>query len=241
MRKYKSKQKYKGQVIIMAFSEKSLDFLCENRLQNSKLWFEEHKPDYTEHVLSPMQELVRTLTPTMLSIDSGFITEPRVDKTISRIYRDTRFSKDKSLYRDNCWFTFMREKKLYMGLPAYWFEINPAGFGYGMGYYQASGTSMESIRKMALSGDKLFKKAWSAYKAQSLFSLEGDLYKKTRHPEQPEELRNFLDRKSVSFNCYSSDFKMLFSDELPDVLKHGYEILKPIYQFLCAAELTRDE
>lgn len=223
----------------MSFTQKSIDFLVENHLQNSRLWFNEHKADYSEYVLKPMQELVTALTPGMLKIDSEFITEPKVDKTISRIYRDTRFSKDKSLYRNNCWLTFMREKKLYMGMPAFWFEINPTGFGYGMGYYLASPQTMASIRKMICEDDELFGTAWAEFKKQAKFTLEGELYKKTKYPDKPEDLRNILDRKSISFNRYSPDFSSLFSDCLADELIRDYRLLAPMYDFFCAAEMRK--
>ena len=72
------------------FSRKTLDFLVENRIQNRKAWFEEHRGDYNRHVLTPLRELVTALTPAMLKIDPLFTVEPSVNKTIARIYRDVR-------------------------------------------------------------------------------------------------------------------------------------------------------
>ena len=183
-----------------------------------------------------MRELVIKLTPEMLKIDNNFITAPRVDRTISRIYRDVRFSKDHSLYRDNCWFVFMRDKKLYMGLPAFYFDMSPSGFSYGMGYYQASPASMASIREIILNRDESFTLALKAYQGQDIFVMYGDSYKKTRYPDEPEHLREWLDKKSVSFNHDSEDFDLLFSDKLANVMLEGYKTLAPIYDFLCDAE-----
>ncbi len=72
------------------FSENA-GFLFENRLNNSREWFEAHKEDYRRLVLEPLQELVRALTPCALKIDGEFVTEPRVDRTICRIRRDAVF------------------------------------------------------------------------------------------------------------------------------------------------------
>jgi len=52
----------------MAFSEKTLDFLFENRVMDSKAWFEAHRADYEALVLEPLRALVRELTPAMLEI-----------------------------------------------------------------------------------------------------------------------------------------------------------------------------
>ena len=84
----------------MAFSAKTLDFLFENRLQDSRDWFLDHKDTYQAVLLEPMKDLVRSLTPVMLEIDAKVTTEPRVDKTICRLRRDTRYSHDKSLCRE---------------------------------------------------------------------------------------------------------------------------------------------
>ena len=84
----------------MPITEKTLDFLSENRQRNDRNRFHENKSAYMNDVLVPLIELVNELAPIMLEIDPCFETSPKAGKTISRIYRDTRFSRDKSLYRD---------------------------------------------------------------------------------------------------------------------------------------------
>ena len=176
---------------------KTLDFLFENRLKDSRQFFQANKAKYRELVVEPLIELSQQLADTMLEIDSKIICEPK--KTLSRIYRDVRFSKDKTLYRDVMWIAFMRDKKLYNGLPGYFFEFSPRGFRYGCGYYQASNESLNQIRELILSEDKSFKKALESYENQNVFSLEGDMYKRSRYPEQSESIRDWLDRKNFCF------------------------------------------
>lgn len=220
----------------MPFSPETVDFLVENRLQNSREWFKENKKRYEAAVLGPFVELVNRLSPGMLEIDPQFITEPKVDRTLSRVYRDTRFSRDKSLYRDNMWLVFMREKKLYNGLPAYYFDLGPGGFSCGMGYYQASPESMNAIRQLILGGEPSFQRAEEAFSGQDVFSLEGELYKKTKHPDAPGRLKTWLDRKGLSFNRHSADYELLYSGNLADTLLEGFRLLAPVYDFMCAAE-----
>ena len=224
----------------MPFSWSTIEFLVENRLQDSREWYKENKERYSKVVLEPLIELVELLTPGMLKIDSQFITEPRVDRTISRIYRDTRFSKDKMLYRDNMWIVFMREKKLYEGLPAFYFDLTPKGFSYGMGYYQASTASMDAIRRLIIGEAPLFKKADKAFRNQKVFEMEGDSYKKSRHPDMPEHLRQWLDKKSISLNHHNDNVDLMFSNKLADELLAGFRLLAPIYDFLCLAEVQKD-
>lgn len=92
--------KYGGSAMgFEGFSAEALRFLLENRINNSKEWFEEHRNEYRKYVYEPFAELVKELAPAMKEIDDGIITIP--SKIISRVRRDTRFTKDKSLYRDN--------------------------------------------------------------------------------------------------------------------------------------------
>ena len=223
------------------FSQKTIDFLFENKLQNSKIWYDDHKADFKEHVLTPLAELVTKLAPTMLSIDDMLICDPKVDKTISRIYRDTRFSKDKSLYRDHMWCSFKRDKKIYTGFPEFFFDVSPAGFCYGFGYYAAGPDSMESMRALILGDDKDFRKALKAIEKQNVFAMDGECYKRSKYPEKPTDLRNWLDRKSIYFIRNSEDFKTLYAENLTDILAEDYKILEPVYKFLLKAELRKHD
>ena len=113
------------------FRRQALRLLRENRERNNRAWFEVQKPDYPELLLEPFQMLVAELTPDMRKIDALFETRPAVDRTISRLRRDTRFSPDKSLYRDRMWLSFKRPRSDWTGHPAFYFEVNPAGYRYG--------------------------------------------------------------------------------------------------------------
>ena len=61
-------------------------------------------------MIALLRELIEKLTPAMLSIDSQFVTVPRADKIICRIWRDTRYSRDPSLYRNSMWIIFKRDR-----------------------------------------------------------------------------------------------------------------------------------
>jgi len=220
----------------MPFSDETLKFLFENRVVDSKSWFSEHRDDYEHLVLDPLRELVTALEPAIMSIDPLLICEPKVGRSISRIFRDTRFSHDKSIFRDVMWCVFIRDKKLYNGLPGFWFEFSPKGFRYGCGYYQASTESMDAMRDMIIADEKSYKSAKKAFDKQSVFQLGDSKYKRSRHPEQSEEKREWLDQRSLDFITESEDFDLLFSDALADKLASDFNLLVPIYDFMMAAE-----
>jgi uncharacterized protein (TIGR02453 family) len=216
------------------FSEHALGFLLENKLNNSKEWYEAHKSEYKKHVYNPFVELVKELAPVMTDIDNHIITVP--SKIISRVRRDTRFTKDKSLYRDNAWIVFLRDKSRMSTSPCFWFEIGQRGSSWGVGYYGAEAGAMAAMRDMIIQGHPAANKAIKCYEAQDEFVIGGDLYKRSKFPDQPENLRLWLDRKNIFFEKVQADYRSAFSEELPKELESGFIKLKPIYDFFCEAE-----
>ncbi len=212
----------------------ALKFLMENRMNNSKDWYDSHKDDYKKYVYNPFVELIKELAPTMLDIDSQLITIP--SKLISRVRRDTRFTKDKTLYRDNVWLVFLRDKSMMSTAPCFWFEISQKGSSYGIGYYGADPSSMTNLREMIIDKHPAFVMAQKYYESQNKFVLGGELYKRSKFPDQPENLKTWLDRKNIYFECVQNNFELAFSKDLPEVLKQGFKELKPIYDFLCVVE-----
>lgn len=220
----------------MPINNDTLHFLVENRLQNSRTWYNEHKDTCRHLVLEPMMEIVQRLAPVLLKIDPLLVVEPKVDRTISRIYRDTRFTRDKSLYRDVMWCVFSRDRKALPNAPGFFFELSPDGFRYGCGYYRASPKSMEALRELILEQDEAFLRAKDMMDHQTLFQIEGDRYKRPHYPQQPEDLRLWLEQKDIAVIHNSTDFDLLFSDELSHTLAQGFEALAPVYHFFLRAE-----
>lgn len=210
-----------------------LSFLSEVAEQNSKGWYEEHKPDYQQYVLRPMQGLVAELAPFMLTIDPQFEVRPAVGKTISRIYRDTRFSKDKSLYRNNIWITFRRAIQDWKDTPVYFFEIMPGIYRYGMGYYAGSKETMDRFRERIAANPEEFLAVTAFLRSPgNSFVVEGERYKRLQGPDQPEELREWFQWKNfyLTWNCRLGE--RLFERELADDLRTGFAALAPFYHFL---------
>lgn len=221
----------------MPFSPETLDFLFINRAENRKDWYDAHKDDCKRYLITPLNELVAALTPTMLDIDPDMLTEPR--RCISRVRRDTRFSKDKTLYRDTAWVCFMRDKKLYHGLPGFFVELSPRGFRYGCGYYEADRASMESIRAMILADDPAYLAAARAFEEQSVFALEGESFKRDRFPGESGTKHDWLNLKNIDFIHNSRDFNLLFSPGLAERCAEDFRLIAPIYNFFMKAETLK--
>lgn len=215
----------------MPFSPRTLDFLFENRLNDSRVWFNEHKDEYNEFVAKPFKEFTEVVTPAVKEIDEliSYIK-------ISRIYRDARYAKGKSVFRDNMWCTFSRGRDLYKSLPAFYFDVSGNGFEYGCGYYVASADTMNDMRELILSDSPYFTAALDAFENQDTFTLYGDMYKRNRYPDESPEKQNWLNRKTIGLSAHSTDWDMLFSDKLAEKIVSDFAAIAPVYDFFMKTE-----
>jgi len=222
-----NEERFKG------FSTKTIDFLKNLKTNNNKRWFEAHRQDYQDYLLIPFRELVMDLGEFMLTaIDPELEVRPAVNKTISRIYRDTRFSKDKSPFKSTMWLTFKRPFEDWKDAPAYFFETSPIRYRYGMGFYSASKKTMDKFRESIDKKPKEFLKLISLYAKQKDFVLEGEKYKRILDKNKPDEFQNWYQRKNFYLVCNRKIDSRLFSNKLIDDLVSGFEIISPIYQYL---------
>ncbi len=75
------------------FALKPLIFFAELATNNEKPWFEAHRSDYQIYVIEPSRDFVIALGKRLRELAPNIMADPRVNKSIFRIYRDTRFSK----------------------------------------------------------------------------------------------------------------------------------------------------
>lgn len=218
----------------MPFTETSLRFLDENHRRNNRDWFLEHKSEYEEHVRAPMLELAEAVVPVLIAIDPLLVLEPK--RALCRIHRDTRFSRDKTMFKRASWFVFQRSKG--MVHPVWFFEFTPDFHRYGCGYYATSPKVMERIRELVLAGDKRYRDAQKTLDSLRGFSLEGERYKRPHFPDAPEAQRDWLERKSITVMHTSHETRRLFSSTLVKTVKNSFAKLAPVYSFLIHAHET---
>ena len=215
------------------FSPKTLKFLRGLKANNNKTWFQAHRADYEDYVLQPLRELVTDLGDLMLDIDPSFEITPAVNKTISRIYRDTRFSKDKSPFRSTVWFTFKNQKEDWTThVCGYFFELSITSYRYGMGFYNAAPVIMSRFREMIDDNPKEFLKAISFFDKQKIFVLEGDTFKRTFDKTKPEKIQEWYQRRNMYLVCNRKIDDSLFSNKLVDDLSTGFNLIAPFYHYL---------
>ncbi len=215
------------------FSRKAFQFLKDLRANNDKRWFDTHRPDYEQYLLQPLRDLVTDLADFMLGIDLSFEVAPAVGKTISRIHRDTRFSKDKSPFRDCMWIVFKRSGKDWANWSTgYFLEINATWYRYGMGFYDAAPDVMAAWRQRIDDDPQAFLKAVAWFDKQRVFQLEGQQYKRPKGPDKPEPVRTWYNHKSFYLSCNHKIDKAILSPKLVDDLIKGFGMTAPLYHYL---------
>ena len=107
-----------------------------NRFNDSKAFYEENKEKIKADMTVPMRQIAAAFGDMMLKIDPFMNTVPT--KMVSRVRRDTRYTHDKHLYRENMWIMFMRPKKEWRMYPCMWFEVTPSAWSCGVGTFETS-------------------------------------------------------------------------------------------------------
>lgn len=219
------------------FSQQTLEFLQDVELNNSKIWFAENRAVYDAQLVKPFRALVEDLTPTMLKIDSHFITQPAIGKTISRINRDIRYSHNKSIYRSHFWLTFKRRSEDWKEAPCYFFEISPFWFRYGIGYYSAPKVTMDLFRSKILQDPQAFLSVVKCCKKP--FEIVGDRYKRSLNKDLPEALAKWYNLKNFAVMTTNSQTELLFADDLVKLIEKGFKQIAPLYNYLMLIEMEK--
>ena len=102
---------------------------------NSKAWFEAHRPYFERNVLEPSRAFVVAMGERLARLSPDVNADPRTDRSIFRLHRDVRFSKDKSPYKTNLGLYFWEGSGKRMECPGYYFHLEPPNLMLGAGMY----------------------------------------------------------------------------------------------------------
>jgi uncharacterized protein (TIGR02453 family) len=133
----------------LGFPEKGLRFLSGLKKNNNRVWFEDRKDDYREAVAEPAQAFVVALGRRLQHISKGVVYDTRMNGSgsVMRIYRDTRFSKDKTPYKDWLGILFWEGKLKKMENPGYYVHVDPQGSFVAAGHYHFPKQFLEAYRE----------------------------------------------------------------------------------------------
>lgn len=127
------------------FSPQLIEFLEGLSTNNSKVWFARHRDEYEALFKEPAREFVTAISESLGALAPDLKAEPKIGRSIHRINRDTRFSKDKTPYRPWLHFVFWRGAKPNAS-PAFHFVIGPRHVGAGAGMWALSPAQLAAYR-----------------------------------------------------------------------------------------------
>ena len=120
-----------------SFGPELLEFLADLRANNDREWFAANRDRYEEHLLEPAIAFsTRSRRGRLEQISPHFRADARPSGgSLFRIYRDTRFSKDKSPYKTNVGIHFRHEQAKDAHAPGYYLHIGPGELFAGGGIW----------------------------------------------------------------------------------------------------------
>jgi len=129
------------------FQKETVLFFEELKKNNTRQWFEESKQDYEDYVKQPSIDFVLAMGDRLRTIAPGINAVPKVNQSLFRLNRDTRFSKDKSPYKTNLgiWFWDGRGKR--MESSGFYFHLEDDRLVLGCGLYIFTKELLERYRE----------------------------------------------------------------------------------------------
>ena len=201
------------------FPVAALDFYDDLEMDNTKSYWEKHKPVYDEAVREPMVALCAHLAPEFSPAK------------IFRPYRDVRFAKDKTPYKTG--------QGAYVGVEpstGYYVEVSARGVRVGGGFYHASGARLGAVRD-AMADDTTGRRLEGILKAAASngFEIGGDRLKTSPRGYAADHPRIDLlrHRSLVAGKAYGFD-EVIHSPALADRVRSDWRALRPLVDWLAA-------
>jgi uncharacterized protein (TIGR02453 family) len=222
------------------FPSEGVAFLRALKKNNDREWFTPRKAIFDEKVKLPMIELVAAVHREMMRFAPEYVGEPA--KCIYRIYRDTRFSKDKTPYKTHIAAYLHRKGLSKDGGAGYYFAISPKELAVGGGLYMPSPEILRVIRRHISENHEDFRSTFAGPKVGRLLGeMHGDAL--TRVPkglDADHPAADLLKRKHWFFYA-ELDPKLALG---PGVLKEvvtRFAAIAPMVEFLNQPLLAQEK
>jgi len=213
------------------FTSKTLSFLRALKRNNDREWFRAHREDYERCVRGPMIEVIARLAADFRSFAPELISDPKV--SLFRIYRDTRFSTDKSPLKTAVAAHFPSRQFTRNDGAGLYFEVAPGWVWIGGGMYMPSTSDLQAIRnRIAVSHPRLHRLVTTSSFKKTVGELTGD--RLTRVPNgylKDHPAAHYLQFKQFIGGCeYESAFAT--SPRFYSELLRVFKAVTPLVRFL---------
>ena len=215
------------------FPKDALKFLKELKKNNNREWFTENKPRYDSALREPMETLLGSLQEKLRIYDPDIVIEPK--RSIYRIYRDVRFSKDKTPYKTHIAAAFSFRGLNKNNEPGFYFHISDVEVGIGGGLYMPSSDQVKAMRKSLGHDASDLKKILAEKKFVTLFGgMEGEKLARIPQGYAPDHPDGEL-LKLKQYLCWKLlPPKAIFEDDFLAVLTEHFVAMTPLVRYLAA-------
>ncbi|MGJ8560578.1 MAG: DUF2461 domain-containing protein [Litorimonas sp.] len=131
----------------LGFTKASFDFLADLSDNNNKAWFDENKPVFETYLKAPFVTLLAVLSARLSDAD---IPMQGSKKTLFRMHRDIRFSKDKRPYKTNTGALMTPDGRKNEKAPILYLHMDATGGFAAAGFYKFKASDLEPIRQRML-------------------------------------------------------------------------------------------
>lgn len=190
-------------------------FFKELKKNNNRDWFAANKSRYHESVVKPMGEFITSMAPQLKSISPFYTADPRAHGgSMFRIYRDTRFSKDKTPYKTHAACHFRHEKGRDAHAPGFYVHIETDRISIGGGIWRPPTRALGLIREFIADNPSAWERLTQSTEVIDTGGVQGDSL--VRPPRgYPADARHIDDLKRKSFYLMTPvDVKLALSPAL---------------------------
>jgi len=186
------------------FPEDFFDFFNDLKKNNNRDWFGVNKPRYLESVVKPMGEYIVAIGPHLQRISPFYTANPKAHGgSMFRIYRDTRFSKDKTPYKTHAACHFRHEAGRDAHAPGFYLHIETDRISIGGGIWRPPSKQLGQIREFIADNPSAWEKLTGSAAVRKMDGIQGDSLKRPPRGFNPDA-RHIEDLKRKSFFLMSN-------------------------------------
>lgn len=225
------------QSTFQGFPQEAIDFLAGLAANNNKEWFEAHKQMYQTHIVAHAPAFVAALGERLKRISPGIEYDTRTNGSGSmmRIYRDTRFSQDKTPYKDHVAFAFWEGRQKKMENPGFGFQFGVEGGGLYAGMWGFSPEMLTAYRNAVIdeSHGAALTAAIDAVRKAGNYPVQGEHYKRVPAGFPADHPRADL-LKYNGLHVFAPPIPpaVVASPQLVDVCFEHFRNMAPVQQWL---------
>jgi len=161
------------------FTTELFRFLEDLRKHNDREWFAKNKARYVDVVQDPALEFVRAFAGSLRKISPHFVADDRPSGgSLFRIYRDVRFTKDKSPYKTHVGLDFRHRVGRDVHAPSFYLHLEPGQSFAAAGMWHPNPDTLQKLRTAIAAKPDRWKRAAYGKDFRSRFRLSGDVLKR---------------------------------------------------------------